>query len=396
MTTEHGVAGVAAIALIVLSVLVPAACKPSGNAQGDKSGTRTDLQSKPDHVPDLSRGPAGAPAVPVVWAEAVSKDVPLEIRAIGRVEAYSSVSIKAQVTGEITSVDFQEGRDVRQGDVLFTIDPKPYEIALRQAEAVLEKDRALLKQAEADAKRYGDLAAKEYVTREQVDKTVAARDTLIASIKADEAGVANARLQLDRCTVRSPIDGRTGSLLIYRGNLVRSTDAAPAVVINQIVPVRVAFSVPEQSLPRIQEYRAMADLKVDALLGNGDLPPAAGTLSFVDNAIDRATGTIALKATFANRNRHLWPGQFVNVVLTLAVQRNAIVVPSQAVQSGQSGNYVFVVKDDMTVEMKRPKIDRTVGNETVIAEGLAAGEKVVVDGHLQLVPGARVQAKPAK
>jgi multidrug efflux system membrane fusion protein len=378
MKPKHTAAKAAAMILAVFSILIPTACKPSSKVQAARPG-----------------GGSGGPAVPVEWAEAIRKDVPIEIRVIGRVEAYSSVSIKAQATGEITSVNFQEGQEVRQGDVLFMIDPKPYEIALQQAQAILEKDRALLKQAEADAKRYGDLAAKEYVTREQVDKTVASRDTLIASIKADEAGVANARLQLDRCTVRYPIDGRTGSLLIYRGNLVRSTDAASAVVINQIAPVRVTFSVPEQSLPRIQEYRAKSELKVEAVLGNGGLP-AAGTLSFVDNAIDRSTGTIALKATFANRDRHLWPGQFVNVILTLAVQRNAIVVPSQAVQSGQSGLYVFVVKDDMTVEMKRPKIDRAVGNETVIAEGLAAGEKVVVDGQLQLVPGARVQAKPAK
>jgi membrane fusion protein, multidrug efflux system len=376
-------AAVVLAALIIISVLAAAACKPSGKAQAARPGG-----------PGAGGG-AGMPAVPIVWAEAVLKDIPIEIRAIGRVEPFSSVSIKAQVTGEIATVNFQEGRDVRQGDVLFTIDSKPYEIALQQAQAILEKDRALLKQAEADAKRYGDLAAKEYVTREQVDKTVATRDTLIASIKADEAGVANARLQLDRCTVRSPIDGRTGSLLIYRGNLVRSSDAAPAVVINQITPIRVAFSAPEQNLLRIQDYRAKGDLKVQAVLNDGGAP-AWGTLSFLDNAIDRTTGTIGLKAVFPNADRRLWPGQFVNVVLTLAVQANAVVVPSQAVQSGQGGQYVFVVKDDMTVEMKRPKIDRTVGNETVIAEGLAAGEKVVIDGQLQLVPGARVQVRSAK
>lgn len=380
MAPKYAAAKAAAFALAGLSILVPAACKPSGQAQSSRPG---------------SGGTGGAPAVSVVWTEAVLKDVPIEIRAIGRVEAFSTVAIKAQVTGEITSVNFQEGQDVRRGDVLFTIDPQPYEISLKQAEAILEKDRALLKEAESNARRYGDLAAKEYVTREQFDQTVAARDTLLATIKGDEAAVANARLQLDRCAVRSPIDGRTGSLLIYRGNLVRSTDSAPAVVINQVAPVRVIFSVPERNLPRIRDYRAQADLKVEALLDNGH-PPAEGTLTFVDNAIDATTGTIDLKATFANQDRRLWPGQFVNVVMTLAVQTNAVVIPSQAVQSGQGGLYVFVVKDDMTVEMKRPKIDRTVGNETVIAEGLAAGDKVVVDGQLQLVPGARVQAKPAK
>ena len=385
-TSSTKIAAVAFAA--VITALVPAACKPSSNTPAQPGGGA-------GSPPRGAGGGGGMPAVPVVWAEAAVKDIPVEIRAIGRVEAYSSVSVKAQVTGEIATVKFEEGRDVRRGEVLFTIDPKPYEIALRQAQAILEKDRALLKQAEADAKRYGDLAAKEYVTREQVDRTVASRDTLIAAIKGDEAGVANARLQLERCTVRSPIDGRTGSLLINRGNLVRSTDMASAVVINQITPIRVAFSAPEQNLGRIQEYRTKGALKVEAVLNDGGAP-AAGTLSFLDNAVDRTTGTIGLKAEFPNADRRLWPGQFVNVVLTLAVQANAVVVPSQAVQSGQGGQYVFVVKNDMTVEMRRPKIDRTIGNETVIAEGLAAGDKVVIDGQLQLVPGARVQARSAK
>ena len=379
MTTKFRAAHIAAIALAAFAALASmTACKPSAKAQASRSG-----------------GGAAPPAVAVVWTEAVLKDVPVEIKAIGRVEAFSTVAVKAQVTGEIMSVGFREGQDVKRGDILFMIDPQPYEIDLKQAEALLERDKALLKEAESDARRYADLAAKEYVTREQYDKLVSTRDTLLASIKGDEAAIANARLQLDRCAVRSPIDGRTGSLLIYRGNLVRATDSAPAVIINQIAPVRVVFSVPEQNLPRIREYRAQSELAVQALLDNGN-PPAEGTLSFIDNAIDAATGTIDLKAEFPNRDRRLWPGQFVNIVLTLAVQKNAVVVPSQAVQSGQAGLYVFVVKDDMTVEMKHPKVDRTVGNETVISEGLEAGEKVVVDGHLQLVPGARVQAKPAK
>lgn len=374
----------AAAFLITGSIGFATSCKPSGQAQASRPGGAS-----------AAPAPGSTPAVAVVWTEAVRKDVPIELRAIGRVEAYSTVSVRAQVTGQISSVNFQEGRDVRKGDVLFTIDSQPYEIALKQAQAFLEKDRALLNQAEADARRYGDLAAKEYVTREEYEKMVATRDTLAASIKGDEASVANARLQLDRCSVRSPLDGRTGSLLIHEGNLVSPSDPSPAVVINQVSPVRVSFSVPEQSLPRIREYRASSELKVQALLDNGN-PPAEGTLTFIDNTIDPATGMIGLKATFANGDRRLWPGQFVNVVLMLAVQKNAVVVPSRAVQSGQAGLYVFVVKDDMTVAMKQPKIDRTVGNDTVIAEGLEAGEKVVVDGQLQLVPGARVQARPAK
>jgi membrane fusion protein, multidrug efflux system len=360
---------VISVGLIAISGLTLACCSSSANNGGKTGG-------------------GAVPAVPVIVAEAVQKDMPVQIRTIGRVEAYSTVDVKAQVTGEITTVNFKDGQDVRQGDVLFTIDPRPYDIALKQAQALLEKDRALLKEAEADAIRYKDLAAKEYVTQQQFDGILANRDVLLAVIKGDEANVANARLQLERCTVQSPIDGRTGSLLIYRGNLIRSTDASPALVINQITPARVIVSVPEQNLPRIKDFMAKGELKVEALLEDGGAPDE-GTLTFINNAIDQTTGTIALKATFANRDRRLWPGQFVNVVLTLTVQANAVVVPSQAVQSGQNGLYMFVVKDDMTVELRRPKIDRTVGGETVIAEGVKAGE-------LQLVPGARVQVKPSK
>lgn len=365
----------AIIGLIGLSFLMSSACSsPSNNGGRPAAG--------------------GGPAVLIVAAEAVQKDVPIQIKAIGEAEAYSTVAVKAQVTGEITAVFFQEGQDVKQGDILFTIDPQPYDIALKQAQALLEKDKAQLKEAEADAQRYKDLVAKEYVTREQNDKILSNRDVLAASIKADEANMANARLQLERCTVRSPIDGRTGSFLIYRGNLIRATDASPVLVINQIAPIRVSFSVPEQDLPRIRDYRTKGELKTEAIVGVG--APVAGALTFIDNAIDRTTGTIMLKGTFTNQDRRLWPGQFVNVVLTLTTEKNAVVVPSQAVQTGQSGLYLFVVKDDMTVEMRRPKVDRVVGGEAVIADGVKPGEKVVTDGQLQLVPGARVQLKQTR
>jgi membrane fusion protein, multidrug efflux system len=365
----------AIIGLIGLSFLMSSACSSSSNNGGRPAA-------------------GGGPAVLIVAAEAVQKDVPIQIKAIGEAEAYSTVAVKAQVTGEITAVYFQEGQDVKQGDLLFTIDPQPYDIALKQAQALLEKDTAQLKEAEADAQRYKDLVAKEYVTREQNDKILSNRDVFAAAIKADEANVANARLQLERCTVRSPIDGRTGSFLIYRGNLIRATDASPALVINQIAPIRVSFSVPEQDLPRISDYRTKGELKTEAIVGVG--APVAGALTFIDNAIDRTTGTIMLKGTFANQDRRLWPGQFVNVVLTLTTEKNAVVVPSQAVQTGQSGLYLFVVKDDMTVEMRRPKVDRIVGGEAVITDGVKPGEKVVTDGQLQLVPGARVQLKQTR
>jgi len=337
---------------------------------------------------------SGAPPVPVVTADAVAKDMPVEVRAIGGVEAYSTVAVKAQVTGEITAVYFQEGQDVKQGDILFTIDPQPYDIALKQAQALLEKDRAQTKEAEADAQRYKDLVAKEYVTQEQYDKILSTRDVLEATVKGDEANVANARLQLDRCTVRSPIDGRTGSLLVYRGNLIRATDMAPALVINQIVPIRTSFSVPEQNLAAIRDYLGKGQLATEAKLSDGS--SVKGELTFIDNAVDRTTGMIMLKATFANQDRRLWPGQFVNIVLTLAIQKNAVVIPSQAVQTGQNGLYLFVVKNDMTVELRQPKVDRVVGNESVVSDGVKPGEKVVIDGQLQLVPGARVQVKTAR
>ena len=363
-------------ALAGIAILASWACSPSS-----KNGGRP--------------GGAGLAPVPVLAAAAVRKDVPVQIKVIGRAEAYSTVAVKAQVTGEITAVHFREGQDVRQGDLLLTIDPQPYDIALKQSEALLEKDRAQLKEAEADAQRYKDLVAKDYVTREQYDKILANRDALTASIKADEANVANARLQIERCTVRSPIDGRTGSLLINRGNLVRSTDMTSAVVINQITPIRVSFAVTETDLPRIKTDKTTGALKALAFPQEG-LPPAEGELTFIDNAVDSSTGTIGLKATFPNLDRALWPGQFVNVVLTLSVQKNAVVIPSDAVQSGQNGLYVFVIKSDKTVEMRRPKIDRTVGRETVVSEGIAPGELVVTDGQLQLVPGAAVQIKPAR
>jgi multidrug efflux system membrane fusion protein len=366
----------AVIGFAGISLVLAAACSSSSSRSGGPQAGQ------------------GVGAVPVVVAAALQKDVPVEIRTIGTVEAYSTVSVKAQVTGEITGIYFKEGQEVKKGDVLFTIDSKPYEIALSQAEAILEKDRAQLKDAEADAQRYQGLVAKDYVTQEQYEKILANRDILRASIKADEANMANARLQLERCTVHSPIDGRTGSFLIDRGNLIRATDSSPALVINQIVPIRVSFSVPEQDLPRIKEYMAKGELKTEAVFPGGG--PILGTLTFIDNSVDRLTGTITLKATFANQDRSLWPGEFVNVVLTLTTEKNAIVVPSQAIQTGQTGQYVFVVKDDMSVEMRPIKIDRAVGEETVVAEGVKPGEKIVTDGQLQLVPGARAQIKPSR
>jgi multidrug efflux system membrane fusion protein len=377
MTSFKKACGKIFIGLAAIAIFFSGACSSSSSKSKDEGKTERRV----------------GPGSPVIVAKALQKDVPLQVKAVGRVEAYSTVSVKAQVGGEITRVYFKEGQDVKKGELLFTIDPQPYAIALKQAASLLEKDRALLKNAEADVKRYEELVQKDYVTKEQYDQLVANRAVLTASVKADEANVADAKLQLDRCQIRSPIDGRTGSLLIHSGNIIRANDTVSAVVIYQITPTYVAFSVPEQNLPRIKEFMAKEDLKVEAMVSDVNSPSIPGVLTFVDNSIDRATGTILLKATFPNKDQSLWPGQFLNVVLTLTTEKNVVVVPSQAIQTSQSGQYVFVIKDDMTAEMRPVKVDRSVGEVTVVAEGLKSGEKVVTDGQLRLVPGARVEIK---
>jgi multidrug efflux system membrane fusion protein len=379
MTAFGKVSRKISIGFAVTAIFISGACSSSSSTSKDETKTAR----------------RGGPGSPVIVATVIQKDVPVQVKTIGRVEAYSTVSVKAQVGGEITRVDFKEGQDVKKGDLLFTIDSRPYEIALRQATSLLEKDRALLKNAEADVQRYKDLVQKDYVTKEQYDQLLANRGVLVASVKADEASVADARLQLERCQVRSSIDGRTGSLLIYPGNIIRANDTVSAVVIYQITPIYVAFSVPEQKLPKIKEFMAKGDLKVEAMLSEINSPFIPGILTFVDNSIDPATGTILLKATFPNKDQSLWPGQFLNVVLTLTTEKNVIVVPSQAIQTSQDGQYVFVVKDDLTVEMRTVIVDRSAGEVTVVAEGLKPGEKVVTDGQLRLIPGARVEIKEA-
>jgi membrane fusion protein, multidrug efflux system len=336
------------------------------------------------------------PGSPVSVAPAVDKDMPLDINAFGRVEAISTVAVKAQVGGEVTGVYFKEGQFVRKGERLLTIDPRPFEIALKQAEAQLEKDRALLKNAESDVVRYGDLVQKDYVTKQQYDTAVASRDVLVAAIKNDEAMAANARLQLGYTTIASPIDGRTGSLLIDAGNIIKANDTSPAVVIEQMTPIYVTFSVPEQNLPRVKEYMAKAPLAAEAIPDSNGHAPVSGVLTFVDNAIDQSTGMITLKATFANPEGALWPGQFLNVRLALTTEKGVTVIPSAAVQAGQSGQYVYVVKDDLTAELRPVKVGRARGEESVIAEGLKPGERVVTDGQLRLAPGAKVEIKAGR
>ena len=323
---------------------------------------------------------------------AVQKNIPIQARAIGTVEAYSTVSVKTMIGGQILKVGFSEGQDVRKGDLLFEIDSGPYVAALKMAEAARARDIALKDNAEKEVRRYASLVEKNLVPRQQYDQFASSAAALEATVQADAAAIENARVQLAYCFIRSPIDGRTGSLLVQSGNVVKANDAT-LVTINQVVPIRVSFSIPEQYLADVRKYKAAGTLKVEAAPQDGKADPVPGTLSFIGNAVDPATGTIQLKGTFPNADRRLWPGQFANVVLTLAVRSGAVIVPSQAIQTGQQGQYVFVVRPDLTVEARPVTAGEAFEGETVIVKGILAGEKVVTDGQLRLVPGAKVEAK---
>lgn len=330
--------------------------------------------------------------VPVTIGSAVQKSIPIQARAIGTVEAYSTVSVKTMVGGQILKVGFSEGKDVRKGDLLFKIDSAPYEAALKMAEAARARDIALKDNAEKEVRRYASLVEKNLVPRQQYDQFASSAAALEATVQADTAAVENARVQLAYCFIRSPIDGRTGSLLVQLGNVVKANDAT-LVIINQVIPIRVSFSIPEQYLANVRKYQAAGTLKVEAVPQDGKADPVPGTLSFIGNAVDPATGTIQLKGIFPNTDRRLWPGQFANVVLTLTVRSGAVVVPSQAIQTGQQGQYVFVVRPDLTVEARPVTTGEVSEGETVIGKGVLAGEKVVTDGQLQLVPGTKVEAR---
>jgi multidrug efflux system membrane fusion protein len=334
------------------------------------------------------------PAVPVVVATVEQKDVPLQLKAIGTVEAYATVSVKSQVTGQLTAVHFREGDDVRKGQLLFSIDRRPFEAELRQAQANLARHAAEAETARTQARRYDALLEQGVVAREQYEQVQSNAAALEATVRADRAAVDNAKIQLRYTSIYSPIDGRTGNLLVHRGNIVQENDDPPLVVINQIRPVNVSFSVPEQYLPNIRQHMRKGKMPVEAVVPDvGDRQPDQGLLTFIDNAVDRATGTIRLKGTFPNRDRRLWPGQFADVILTLATDRGAIVVPSQAVQTGQQGSFVFVVKDDGTADTRPVTVARTQDGQAVIEHGVKAGEVVVTDGQLRLFPGARVEVK---
>ena len=332
-------------------------------------------------------------AVPVTVAEAVQKDVPMQLSAIGNVEAYKTVSVRARIGGELEKIYFTEGDYVQEGDLLFLIDPRPYQAALKQAEANLTRDSVQAANAEKDAQRYAVLVKQGIVTKEQYEQMRTAADALHATVKAEQAAVENAGLQLEYCKIKSPITGLTGKLMFDRGNMIKANDDKPLVVINQIQPIYVSFSLPEKDLPAIKKHQNERKLKAEAFIPGLKAAPPAGELTFINNTVDTSTGTILLKATFANSDRRLWPGQFVNVALTLGIQPGAVVIPSQAVQSGQSGSYVFVIKNDRTAEMRMVEAGSAANGDLVIEKGIQAGETVVTDGQLQLSTGTNVEIK---
>jgi membrane fusion protein, multidrug efflux system len=418
--------GLAALALAAAASLSLAACS--------------------DRASSAQNRPAAAPAVPVGVAAAERRMVPLQVTAVGNVQAYTTVGVKPQIAGQIVQVHFEEGREVKRGDLLFTIDPRPLETAVRQAEANVARDTAQLRQAEAalgqrqaevtqslanlerdqaqlemarvQDQRYRELVQRELVAREQYDQvrtTLAAAQATVqadraavenarasaraaeamvdnarAVIKANESMVETARLQLGYTTIRAPMDGRTGNLLVQAGNVVKANEG-DLVMLMQVRPIYVSFAVPEQQLTAIKKFQAASGLKAEAILDGGERR-AVGAVTFINNTVDPTTGTIQLKATFPNTDNALWPGQFVDVALTLTSEP-ATVVAAQAIQAGQQGPYVFVVKADDTVESRPVKVGRRHGGDVVIEQGVQAGERVVTDGQLRLVPGARVEIK---
>jgi membrane fusion protein, multidrug efflux system len=338
--------------------------------------------------PKRAGGPA---AVPVSVATVLQQTVPFRLQAIGNVEAFSTVAVKARVDGQIVEVGFKEGEEVPKGRVLFKIDPRPYEAALRQAEANHLRDTAQMEQARSQEKRYQELLQKNFVSKEAYAQIRTNADTAEAVTLGSRAALDNARLNLEYCTIRSPIEGYPGKIQIQMGNLVKANDVNPLVVINQVRPIYVNFSVPESRLVEVRQHMTGGPLTVSALASGSENAAATGALIFVDNAVDPSTGTIRMRARFPNKDNALWPGQFVNVSMRLYEQADAIVIPSQAVQTGPEGQYVYVVGEDMAVDLRKIKVLRTDGDRTIVATGLAKGERVVTQGQLRLGPKTRVQ-----
>jgi multidrug efflux system membrane fusion protein len=335
-----------------------------------------------------AKGPAAAP---VSVAAAVQQTVPVRLQAIGNVEAYTSVAVKSRVDGQILEVHFREGQEVKKGEVLFRIDPRPFEAAFKQAEAQALRDAASRDQAASQERRYQELLEKNFVSKDAYAQYRTNAQTAQATAKATEAALENAKLNLDYTVIRSPIDGYVGRALLQAGNMVKANDTISLVVINQVKPVYVSFAIPEQQLGTVRDLMRKNPLSVEAAAPGSDKVIATGRIAFLDNAVDQTTGTIKVRAVFANSDATLWPGQFYTVNVKLYDEENAIVVPSRALQTGPEGQFVYVVKSDMTAELRKVVVARTEGDLSVLAAGsVTKGEKVVVRGALRIAPGVKV------
>ena len=367
--------------LILFSLLFLTSCSTHATNQSNAgAGTRPRREGAGD-------------AVPVSTAAVVRKTMPVDVAAVGTAEAISTVQIRAQATGQLGEIDFAEGQDVTRGQLLFVLDPRPFDLALKQAEAVLARDTAQAANAKLEVARYTALLDRGLIPREQFESVTANAAAMQATTGADEAAVETAKLNLQYTRITAPISGRAGSLMVHAGDVIRANDTTPMVTLNQITPINVTFPVPGKLLDEIRGYQAAAPLHVEAVV-TGAASTVEGRVTFIDNAVDPTSGTIKLKAVFDNPRRALWPGQFVNVRLRLTSDPRAIVAPATAVQTSQKGQYVYVVRDDRTVEMRPVEVGRTVGDEAVVARGLESGETVVTDGQLRLTPGAHVAVRP--
>jgi len=359
-----------AAAAIALSVT---GCSPNDAAGGAKS--------------------KAAPGVPVVTAQVVRKPMPLKLQAIGNVEAYTSVAVKSRMDGQIIAVRFQDGQDVKAGQLLFELDPRALEAQVRQLQANVVRDKVIVANNEAKERRYKDLLDKGFISADAYNQIKTDLDAAQANVEANQAALEAARVQLSYTRITAPIGGRAGKIMIQTGNVVKASDTVALVTINAVAPIYVSFAVPEQYLPEIRRFMAKAPLSVHASPAGDASTQTDGQLTFIDNAVDPQTGTIRLRATFPNQDHMLWPGQFANVTITLSKQSDAVVIPSQALQNGPKGQYVYLVHPDQRAEMRSVTVDRTDGMEVVIASGLQGGETVVTSGQIRLTPGAKVEAK---
>lgn len=340
-------------------------------------------------------GPGGAaagarPPAPVVVANVEQRDVPVQIRAIGNVEAYQTVQIRSMVNGQIDNIFFKEGQDVHKGQLLFQLDKRPFAADLEKAIGTMRHDEATAANSEVQARRYTELEQQGVIAKEQADQFRSQAKADASAVYADKAAVDAARVQLAYTDIAAPIDARTGAVMIHKGNLVKANDTPFLVQLNQVAPIYVTFSIPETALAEVRQFSATHQLKVMAFPKGQTTDPAEGELTFIDNGVDMTTGTVKLKATFANKKRRLWPGEFADVVLDLSVHKNAILVPTKAIQTGQQGDFVYVVTPENIAESRNVQTSGTYQNMTLVTAGVQPGEKVVVDGQMRVAPNSKV------